>query len=71
MTNFTAVERRVHLLARSLLRDGFDAHLVHDAFITNGLSLWAANTGHSDAARNILTVWATIRDNAPEARYGQ
>lgn len=64
MTDFNAAERRATALARRMLRDGFEPHLITDSLITTGLSVWAAATGNTAAAEILTRAWARIRDAA-------
>lgn len=55
---------RADACARRMLRDGYEPHLIHDALITTGLSVWAADSGHKEVARELLTLWVAARDSA-------
>lgn len=62
MDDFTRASARTHRLARRLLWEGADAGITADAFITEGLSLWAAQTGHKWQAAALVRAWHRLRE---------
>lgn len=61
---FDRLAPRTHRLARRLLREGHEPPAVTDAFIIEGLALWAADTGQHTAAARLTWLWCKIRDTA-------
>lgn len=61
---YDRVAPRTHRLAKRLLREGYEPHVVTDALIIEGLALWAAQTGQHTAAAWLTWLWTKIRDAA-------
>ena len=61
---FEGAAARTSKLALLMSKDGYAPHLITDAMITEGLAVWAAETGRHDAARLLTRAWARIRDAA-------
>jgi len=61
---YDCVAPKTHRLARRLLREGHEPQVVTDAFITEGLALWAAQTGQHTAAVRMTWLWSQIKDAA-------
>lgn len=62
MDDFERASARTHRLARGLLKGSADAGITADAFITEGLSLWAAQTGHKWQALALMRAWHRLRE---------
>lgn len=62
MDDFERASARTHALARRLLSDGADAGITADAFISEGLAIWAAQTGHKWQAEALVRGWHRLRE---------
>jgi ABC-type cobalamin transport system permease subunit len=62
MDNFERAAARTHRLARRLLKEGVAVGVVADAFATEALSLWAAQTGYKLQALALLRAWHRLRE---------
>lgn len=62
--NFDRATERARRCMRATLKDGVPPVVAADAFITQALAVWAAETGRHQDAKSMLAAFTILRDAA-------
>jgi hypothetical protein len=62
MDNFDVASASARGCAHKLVNADIPPAIIADGLITQGLAVWAAETGRHQSAKTVLGIWAAVRD---------